>query len=63
MTFRDPPSWKILNKLDEPGEVTTRKMTPEEVEKYGKANEVKPVQGYREQEQVLEGQIELEDLE
>lgn len=47
MTFRDPPSWKILNKLDKPGEVIVRKMTPEEVEKYGKANEVKPVQGYR----------------
>lgn len=47
MTFKTQQDWKILNKLDKPGEVTVRKMTPEEIEKYGKPNEVKPVQGYK----------------
>ena len=40
--------WKVLDHPDRaPGITTTRKRTPEEVEKYGKVNEVKPVQGYR----------------
>jgi len=47
MTFKTQQDWKILNKLDKPGEVTTRKMTPEEIAKYGEPNEIKPKQGYR----------------